>query len=189
MRIMALTLTLALLAGGAGPALAEKRLMEEGGVLARSVWGTFAGFGFYTPQAPAITGGAQVTTGLRYIKPDREDATYHSVGYELAASSFSSSSQVIFSIDASILFYYPRTEIFSFDHHFYYGIGLGQATVTRPRRATIDVTQSTLTGGLQGRIRDWYLEAFFKGIGSVPNATFRTDGYVTAMQATYFFNP
>lgn len=189
MRVMtAAVVIVALIA--AGPLRAERRLVEKSGFLSRSIWGTFAGFGFYQPDPRTNrSGAAQVMTGLRYTKPDYDDGSYHSIGYEVSASTLATATEDIFTVDAGVAFFYPPSQIFLFDHHLFWGAGIGQATVTRPRRRDEDISIGYVSGGVQARIRDWYLELFVKFIASGPDATFKPDGSVVALQGTYHFNP
>lgn len=166
-----------------------RRIHEKNLRLQKPVWGTIAGLGFYSPTDQGVDGGAQLTTGLRYIRPDRDDDTWHSIAYEVTANSFSNSIAEVTTLDGGVFYYYPRSEAFSFDYHWFAGAGVGVSQVSRAATEREDIGIGFASAGLQGRIRDFFLEAKFKVIGSAPGATFPLDGSVLLLTGTYYFLP
>src|SRR5687768_2156752 len=154
------------------PAAAYKRLVEREGFLVRPAFGLVTGFGSYSPGSG---GGAepQLSAGLRYLRPDVDDALYHSVGFELLASTWSSSTADIFTAQASVLLFWKRTSAFTFDHHFWAGAGVGTSQVDRSGTLPdLSLATGSVEGGLQGRVRDWYLEGRLKYIFGPNSAAF-----------------
>jgi hypothetical protein len=184
---VAATLALAVLLPLARPGYAYKRLVERDDFLLRPAFGLVAGVGTYRP-ASAASGGLQLSTGIRYIRPDIDDDTWHSLGAELLVCTWSSSSEDILTLQGNVLMFWPRTTAFTFDHHFFVGAGLGTSQVDRFGSPDLNVQTANVEGGLQGRIRDWYMELHIRYLLGPRRTAYDVSGYATQLAATYHFD-
>jgi hypothetical protein len=170
------------------PAFAFRRLVEVKDVLVRPAFALVAGVGTYNPAGNGGSSQLQLTTALRYLRPDRDDATWHSLGFELGISTWSSSSADILNTYGEVIYFWPRTEAFTFDHHFFAGLGLGSARVDRPAPlASQTETVGRLEAGLQGRVRDWFLELRLKYEFGPDNVPYDVTGFAPSISAAYHF--
>jgi len=170
------------------PAAAYKRLMEKNGTLVRPVFGLLAGASGYSP-ASGSSSALMLTAGLRYMAPEYDEYTFHSLGFELTMNTWSSSTADVFIVDGGVIRFFPRTHAFVFDHHFFWGAGLGEASISRSKGA--DLTEPVAFGlvGLQGRVRDWYLEARGKFYMTKHSSAFDLTGFSPQLMAVYHFTP
>ena len=106
----------ALVLAGSGAKLhASRRILEHDARLVKPVWGTIAGIGTFSPNDESLDSGPQLTVGLRLVRPDIDDKTWHSVAYEATANSFNTSAFEMTTFDGGLTFYWPRGDVFSFD--------------------------------------------------------------------------
>jgi hypothetical protein len=170
------------------PAAAYRRLIEKDGRLVRPAFALVAGLGTYDPAGDNGNGSLQLSAGLRYIRPEYDDSIWHSVGFEVAASSWQSSTADVLTGTAEVLLFWPRTPAFTFDHHFFLGAGLGMADVDQSRFTGQSLPVGLLEGGLQGRVRDWYMELRAKYLVGPRRATFDLEGFAPSLAASYHFD-
>jgi hypothetical protein len=154
----------------------------------RPAFAVTAGLGTYGPQSGGSDGSLQLSAGLRYLRPDKEDETWHSLGFELGVSTWSSSTADIFTVSGEVLYFWPRTDAFTFDHHFFAGAGLGTAQVDRTRAADANLQLVIFEGGLQGRVRDWFLELRLKYLFGPRRGAFDVEGFAPSLAAAYHFD-
>lgn len=180
-----------LLATSGSPVLAEasRRPIEKDGFLVRPTFALLGTLGPYGPTDSGSTSAPQLGAGLRYLRPDRDDRTWHSIGVEATASTWSSSTEDIFLVDVGLLLFYPTKDTFQFDHHFFYGFGAGNAIVSRTGLTDFNSATGYLMGGLQGRIRDWYLEGRLKYVFGPRRSSFDLSGLIPQVAAVYHFDP
>lgn len=183
---IALAATLALLVG-ADPSLAYRRIVEVDRRLAEPVWGLVVGLGQRRPSGAGDT-ALELTTALRHVRPSYEDNRLHSIAYELGAHTFSSSQADLVTYDFGVYLYHPREDTFSFDYHWFYGAGAGITQVEQPLVDKDSVPGVYLAGGLQGRVRDFFLEAKLKVVGA-RESDFPVSGLVVSLVGTYYFQP
>lgn len=170
----------------AAPAHAYRRLLEHQDRLVKPAFAVVAGVGTYDPAGSTGSSNLQLNAGLRYLRADHDD-DYHSLGFEIGVSTWSSSSADIFGTYAEAMYFWPRTDAFSFDHHFFAGAGLGNAEVDRAVGSTLNLPMGFLEGGLQGRVRDWFMEIRLKYIGGADGA-FDIGGFAPSLSAAYHFD-
>ena len=186
-RALTRMLLVAAVAVMAHPAAAYRRLVEHDDRLARPAFAVVAGVGTYAPASGSGNASLNLSAGLRYLRADKDDDTWHSLGFELGASTWSSSSADIMSTYGEVLYFWPRTEAFTFDHHFFAGAGVGLSQVDRAG-TTADQQMGQIEGGLQGRIRDWFLELRLKYLFGPRNADFNIEGWAPSLSAAYHFD-
>lgn len=175
-----------LCAGLAPQAFAYRRLLEYKDRLVKPAFAVVAGVGTYDPESSNGSSNFQLNAGLRYLRADHDD-DYHSLGFEVGVTTWSSSSADIFGAYGEAMYFWPRTDAFSFDHHFFAGAGLGTAEVDRGVGSTLNLGMGFLEGGLQGRVRDWFLELRLKYIGGSGGA-FDVSGFAPSLSAAYHFD-
>lgn len=169
------------------PAAAYRRLVEYRDRVVRPAFAIIAGVGSYDPGSGSGSSQLQLSTALRYIRPDHDDQTWHSLGFELGVSTWSSSRADILGTYAEVLYFWPRTDAFTFDHHFFAGLGVGNSQVDRAVGSTLDLGTGIFEGGLQGRIRDWFLELRLKYIFGRGTSAFDIEGFAPTLGAAYHF--
>ena len=184
-RALALVLALSLVA--AYPATAFRRLVEVDDRIVRPAFAIVADVGTYNPAGGGGSSSLQLGTAIRYLRPDHDDNTYHSLGFELGVTTWSSSSADVMGTYAEVIYFWPRTEAFTFDHHFFAGAGLGSAQVDRTGFATLNEQMGQLDFGLQGRVRDWFLEARVKYLFGPRTTAYDIEGFAPAISAAYHF--
>jgi hypothetical protein len=172
----------------AAPASAYRRLVEKDLRLQRPAFALIAGLGGYDPGGVSGSSGLMLSTGLRYIRPDFDDNTWHSIGFEVGASQWSSSTADVMFITGEVLLFWPRTQVFTFDHHFFVGAGAGGAQVDRSGAADEAPAAGLIEGGLQGRVRDWYMELRGKYFFGSRRALFDLEGFAPTIAASYHFD-
>lgn len=182
-----LLLVAMLLALAPEPARAFRRLVEHRDRVVRPAFAVVAGLGTYNPASASGDPTLQLSTGLRYLRPDRDDDTWHSLGFELGVSTWASSTADILGTYGEVIYFWPRTEAFTFDHHFFAGGGLGTAAVDRAAGTALNLQMGFFEGGLQGRIRDWFLELRVKYIFGPRTGPFDIEGVAPSLSAAYHF--
>lgn len=170
------------------PAHASRRLVEKDGRLKRPAFALVAGIGAYDPAGSTTGGTAQLSAGLRYVRPEYDDSIWHSIGFELGVSSWSSSTADVLMASGEVMLFWPRTAAFTFDHHFFLGAGLGNAEVDTTAFGNRSLALGLFEGGLQGRVRDWYMEARIKYFVGPRRAIFDLEGVAPSLAASYHFD-
>ena len=189
LRALARPLVLAVLCAALAPAPASafRRLLEYQDRIVKPAFAVVVGVGTYNP-AGGGSGSLQLSTALRYLRPDHDDETYHSLGFEIGVNTWSASSANILGTYAEAIYFWPRTDAFTFDHHFFAGAGVGNSQVDRGAAGTLNLQTGIFEGGLQGRVRDWFLELRLKYIGGPSGGAFDVNGFAPSLSAAYHFD-
>jgi hypothetical protein len=151
-------------------------------------WAVVAGFGTYNPDSSPSGTSPQLTLGLRYVKPQKTEDMTEFTAFEVAASTLFSDSEDLEHFSLTFLNFVPRTRLFEFDHHFFYGAGFGTAVVSRPAAPTLTLPLGILTAGLQTRIKHFDVEGSVKLHIGPRRSVFDATGTVAEMKFIYPFD-
>lgn len=168
-----------------GVARADPRELELSRVHEGPSFAGVGGLSLYNPASSRAATSLQITAGIRYVKPYATDATYDFSGTQLTASRLSSGDERLASVEAGFYNFLPRTPLFTFDHHAFYGVGLGIAVVERSGSETLTLPLGTLCVGLQSRSRHFDIESSVKLVLGPRRREYDISGPVTQVALVY----
>lgn len=179
MRTILLILVLASAASAHRRELALSRMYEH------PAWAAVGGLGTYDPDSSAADTSLQLALGVRFIKPRDRDSTYDfSVAQFQVARTFADGEHIV-TPEISFSNYLPATRLFDFDHHFFYGAGIGTAVVERDGQPTVALAVGTLTAGLNARLASFDIESSIKLVVSPRRHVYDASGLVPQVAIVY----
>jgi hypothetical protein len=186
---VAATASAVLLVLAAAPALSHQRELASTLQLQHQAVQTIVGAGVYNPRSSPTNGALQVTAGLRYMKPEPGESTHFGHGFEASLNLLSTDFEDIFTLQAGVLQFLNRSDLFTFDHNFFFGSGLGTAFVNRRRNRTdLTLPEVYFVTGLQSRITDWYLEGSARYIIAPRRKIYDATGVMTQVVVTRYLD-
>lgn len=150
---------------------------------------SLVGFGPYGPRSSELGTSLHGTLGLRYLMPEPKSEDLHATAFQGGFDVLSSGQEDIYTLFATWLAFLPRSNAFSFDHHLFYGAGVGYSSVQRRDQDTLLRPSVTFELGLQCRIRDWFLEPTVRYILAPQRAVYDMSGWAGQVSAAYHFDP
>jgi hypothetical protein len=185
LRLRSVLLAAALALGPCGSARAHPRELELSRVYEHPVFAAVGGLGVYNPDSSADGTSLELAAGVRFIKPYERDATYDFSATQASVRHLLSDSEDLTTFELSFSNYLPRTSLFTFDHHFFYGAGLGSVIVERPGTESLSLPIGTLSFGLQSRLAHVDIESSVKLVLGPRRAVYDASGTVTQIALVY----
>jgi len=165
------------------------RIKDNSVWLEHPVYATVVGVGLYNPESIKSGVLAQPTLGLRYVEADKKNPGGEAFAYQLSANAVSADNGDIYGIDVEVFQFLPRASFLPFDHHFFYGAGIGSSMVQRRNNTNLLLPAFLFDVGLQSRIRDWYLEPSLQVVIGPKRSVFDISGLVSRIAVVYYFDP
>lgn len=143
------------------------------------------GLSSFNPDSSPDGTNPQLTVGLRYVKPQKSEECTEFTALEFTANRLFSGSEDITQFHTMFLNFVPRTRLFEFDHHFFYGAGFGTAIVERPGFSTLTLPEGLLTGGLQTRVKHFDVEGSVRLVIGPRRGVFDVSGTQSELKFVY----
>jgi len=170
-----------------GPALAGKG-SQESVHYDRPTIVSLVGVGTYNPYSSKAGSSPQATIGLRCLLPELKDRLLENSCVQLTANVISTDFEDLYGLQLSVLQFLQRSSTFGFDHHFFYGAGVGSTMVERRQQQDLLVPAFLFEAGLQSRIRDWHLETSLQLVIGPERGAYDISGMVTKVVVAYHFD-
>lgn len=184
MRTLRTVVALALLLCAVRSARAHRRDSEPSRLYTHGVFAVTGGLGTYDPASSDGT-APNLFGGVRFIKPYAQDATYDFSSTQFSLSRDFHDPDHVATFELSFSNYLPRTDLFTFDHHFFYGAGLATALVERTGQETLALPAGTFLAGLQSRLPGFDLESSVKLVVGPRRHVYDASGMMTQIAIVY----
>lgn len=169
----------------ASAAVAHRRELEPSRLYEHPEWAAVGALGTYDPDSSIANTSLQLALGARFIKPYMRDATYDFATFQFQIARTFADGEHIVTPEISFSNYLPRTRLFTFDHHFFYGAGLGTAVVERDGQPTVALAVGTLSAGLNARLAHFDIESSVKLVVSPRRHVYDASGLVPQVAIVY----
>lgn len=168
-----------------GPARAHRRELESSRLYDHPIFAVTGGLGTYDPDSSPEGTSLTVFGGIRFVKPYEHDARHDFSSTQFTVRQLFSDAEDLTTCELSFSNYLPRTNMFTFDHHFFYGAGLGTAFVERDGQESLSLPQLTLSAGLQSRLKNFDIESSAKLVFAPRRAAYDASGIETQIAIVY----
>lgn len=179
---------LALALSLAGDAVAHRRELELTRIHEHPSFAGSVGLGTYNPDSSRSGASPNLSFGLRYITPYKDIDSLEYGAIEFSAATLFSGSEDIETYMVTSLNFFPRTRLFEFDHHFFFGAGLGTAVVARPGTNTLTLPMGSVVTGLTTRVRHFEVEGSVRLLIGPRRHVFDATGVLSQFALVYPFD-
>ena len=181
-RMLGLCVALRLLAGVAG---AHPRELELSRIDEHPYFAGFGGLSGYNPDSSPAGTSVQLSAGVRYVKPYEQDATYDFSATQFSVARTIEHHEHLTTYQLDFFNFLPRTQLFTFDHHFFYGAGIGTVMVERSGLEELALPVATLSAGLQSRVKRFDIESSIKLVVGPQRHVYDASGTVAQVALVY----
>lgn len=184
-RLASVLLVVALASVAGGVARAHQRELEVSRVHEGPSFAALGALSLYNPDSSPEGTSLQFTAGIRYVKPYTADEKSEFSGTQLTVSRLFSDAEELVTIEVGFYNFLNRTKLLPFDHHFFYGAGLGTAVLERSGQENLTLPLGTLSFGLQSRVKHFDVESSVKLVIGPRRGVYDLSGTVTQVALVY----
>ncbi|MBI4872657.1 MAG: hypothetical protein HY814_13940 [Candidatus Riflebacteria bacterium] len=152
----------------------------------QSEWAVFWRLAGFNPTSNVPNSSSLMSNaGLRYKLPDKNEV-YYELAYEAGYSFWSGGSADIGMTELAVTVYAAGSPALRLEHHPYYGLGLGQASVDVKGQGKFHESVFTVFGGVEFPARRCDYDVFVKYIYG-PDARYNLDDLQIGLGVVYTF--